>query len=76
MRSTQKTGVTICRSRLFWVDLIRNLYLAGVRWWMEISPRAVLGKMVGPSMAGIAAQSENLRVDLIDSLTGILNYAM
>ncbi|MDE7240805.1 ACP S-malonyltransferase [Desulfovibrio sp.] len=61
---------------VFWVDLIRNLYLAGVRWWMEISPRAVLGKMVGPSMAGIAAQSENLRVDLIDSLTGILNYAM
>ena len=61
---------------VFWVDLIRNLYLAGVRWWMEISPRAVLGKMVGPSMAGIAAQSEHLRVDLIDSLTGILNYAM
>lgn len=61
---------------VFWVDLIRNLYLAGVRWWVEISPRAVLGKMVGPSMAGIAAQGENLRVDLVDSLTGILNYAM
>lgn len=61
---------------VFWVDLVRNLYLAGVRWWVEISPRAVLGKMVGPSMAGIAAQSENLRVDLIDSLTGLLTYAM
>ena len=61
---------------VFWVDLVRNLYLAGVRWWMEISPRAVLGKMVGPSMAGIAGMGEDLRVDLIDSLTGILNYAM
>ena len=61
---------------VFWVDIIRNLYLAGVRWWLEISPKAVLGKMVGPSLAGLAAQSENLRVDLIDSLTGLLNYAM
>lgn len=61
---------------VFWVDLLRNLYLAGVRWWMEISPKAVLGKMVGPSMAGIAAQDENFRVDLIDSMTGVCNYAI
>ena len=61
---------------VFWIDVIRNLYLAGVRWWLEISPKAVLGKMVGPSLAGIAAQSENLRVELVDSLAGILNYAM
>lgn len=61
---------------VFWVDLLRNLYLAGVRWWLEISPKAVLGKMVGPSLAAIAAQSDHLRVDLVDSLSGILNYAM
>lgn len=61
-------------SPVFWVNLIRNLYLAGIRWWMEISPRAVLGKMVGPSLAGIAGQCENLRVDLINSLTSVLNY--
>lgn len=63
-------------SPVFWVNLIRNLYLAGVRWWMEISPRAVLGKMIGPSLAGLAGQFDNLRVDLLNSLTGVLNYAV
>lgn len=63
-------------SPVYWVNLIRNLYLAGVRWWMEISPRAVLGKMVGPSLAGIAGQCENLHVDLINSLSSMINYSM
>lgn len=61
-------------SPVFWLNIIRNLYLAGARWWMEISPRAVLGKMVGPSLAGIAGQCDTLRVDLINSLTSIINY--
>lgn len=61
-------------SPVYWVNLVRNLYLAGIRWWMEISPRAVLGKMVGPSLAGIAGQCENLRVDLVNSLSSVLNY--
>lgn len=61
-------------SPVYWVNLVRNLYLAGVRWWMEISPRAVLGKMIGPSLAGIAGQCDSLRVDIINSLASILNY--
>lgn len=63
-------------SPVYWVNTMRNLYLAGIRWWMEISPRAVLGKMVGPSMAGIAGQCDSLRVDLINSLSSIINYAI
>lgn len=63
-------------SPVFWVNTLRNLYLAGIRWWMEISPRAVLGKMVGPSMAGIAGQCDSLKVDLVNSLSSILNYAI
>lgn len=59
-------------SPVYWVELLRSLYLAGARWYVEISPRAVLGKMVGPSLAGIAAQCETLRVDLIHSLNSIL----
>lgn len=62
-------------SPVFWVNLIRNLYLAGARWWMEISPRAVLGKMLGPSVAGLAGHCDAWRVDLINSLSSILNYA-
>lgn len=63
-------------SPVYWVNTIRNLYLAGIRWWMEISPRAVLGKMIGPSMAGIAGQCDSLRVDLVNSLSSIVNYAI
>lgn len=63
-------------SPVFWVNLVRNLYLAGIRWWMEISPRAVLGKMIGPSLAGIAGQCDSLRVDIISSLNHIMNYAL
>lgn len=63
-------------SPVFWVNLIRNLYLAGVRWWMEISPRAVLGKMVGPSLAGLAGQCDTLRVDLLNSLSQIMQASL
>lgn len=63
-------------SPVFWVNLVRNLYLAGARWWVEISPRAVLGKMVGPSLAGIAGQFDTMRVDLLNSLTTMLNYSL
>lgn len=62
-------------SPVYWVHLIRSLYLAGARWWIEISPRAVLGKMLGPSVAGLAGHLDVLRVDLINSLSGILHYA-
>lgn len=63
-------------SPVFWVNLIRNLYLAGVRWWMEISPRAVLGKMIGPSLAGIAGQCDSLRVDLLNSIGSIIQTSL
>lgn len=63
-------------SPVYWLNVIRNLYLAGARWWMEISPRAVLGKMIGPSLAGIIGQCESLRVDLINSLSSVLHYSL
>lgn len=63
-------------SPVFWVNLLRNLYLAGIRWWMEVSPRAVLGKMVGPSLAGIAGQCDSLRVDIINSLSSVINMSL
>lgn len=59
-------------SPVYWVDTVRNLYLAGIRWWLEISPRAVLGKMVGPSLAGVASECDAMRVELINSLANII----
>lgn len=76
--SGEKAKKSILRqmiSPVFWINLVRNLYHIGVRWWVEISPRAVLGKMLGPSMAGIGGYMNDLRVDLINSLTSVANYA-
>lgn len=55
-------------SAVRWVQTIRNLYRAGARWWLEISPRAVLGKMAGSI---VADQSEDMRIDLLNSLNGL-----
>lgn len=63
-------------SPVYWINLVHNLYLAGIRWWMELSPRAVLGKMLGPSMAGIASYCDDLRIDLVNSLSSIVNYTL
>ncbi len=71
-QSAKKNILRQMVSPVFWVDLIRHLYLAGVRWWMEISPRAVLGKMIGPSLAGLVADCNNLRIDLLHSLSSVL----
>lgn len=74
--SAKKSILRQMISPVYWMQLIRNLYLAGVRWWMEISPRAFLGKMVGPSLAGIAGQLDTLRIDVFNSLGSILNYTL
>lgn len=62
-------------SPVYWVDLLRNLYATGARWYIEVSPRATLGKMVGPSMAGLAGYCDNLRIDLMNSLHAIAQGA-
>lgn len=59
-------------SPVWWLQTIRNLYLAGVRWWLEVSPRAVLGRMVGPSLAAIGVDAGSLRVDLAGTLGQIM----
>lgn len=63
-------------SPVYWVNIIRAIYLAGIRWWMEISPRAVLGKMLGPSLAGVAGKCGEWRVDLLNSFSDMANIIM
>ncbi len=75
-QSAQKSIWRQMLSPVYWYELIRNLYLAGVRWWVEISPRAVLGKMVGPSLVGIAGQCDSLRVDVVNTLQNVLQAAL
>lgn len=61
-------------SSVLWVDLIRNLYLAGARWWLEISPRAVLCKMVNPNLALIADEQTDMRIEHLNSLSAVQNF--
>lgn len=60
-------------SPVCWRATIRNLYAAGGRWWLEISPRAVLGKMVLPNLA---EQPEPMRIDLFSSLNDMDKIAI
>lgn len=48
-----------------WVTLIRNIYLAGGRAWLEIGPKNVLGKMVDPDLAEITDEKQD--IGLLDS---------
>lgn len=50
-----------------WIDSVRNQYADGARRWLELGPKAVLGKMVSACLKGTAADGETLTVDLVDT---------
>lgn len=56
-----------------WLQTLQNLYAAGARWWLEISPQPVLGKMVATTFAD---QSEDMRIELCNSQNDIDNMAL
>ncbi len=41
-------------SSVQWIDTLRHQYTDGARHWLEIGPKAVLGKMVGQCLSGLA----------------------
>lgn len=58
-------GSSLCEAMLVqmtspvrWIDTIRNQYKDGARNWLELGSKAVLGKMVTPCLAGLAAPEE------------------
>lgn len=54
-------------SSVRWVDTVRNMNDAGARWWIEISPRAVLGKMLAETLGGSGSSASAMRIDLFNS---------
>ncbi|MBQ9453972.1 MAG: ACP S-malonyltransferase [Desulfovibrio sp.] len=42
-------------SSVQWIDTLRHQYTDGARYWLELGPKAVLGKMVGACLSGLAA---------------------
>ena len=51
-------------SSVRWVETLRQLYADGARTWLELGPKAVLGKMVSPCLSGMA--DDNMRVELVN----------
>ena len=46
------TMVSQMTSSVQWIEIIENQYDHGVRAWLELGPKAVVGKMVGPILRG------------------------
>lgn len=62
-------------SSVRWIETIRQQYADGVRCWLELGPKAVLGKMVGQCLDQLdeAARAE-LRVMLVNSCESLENF--
>lgn len=56
-----------------WIATMRNQYQDGARFWLELGPKALLGKMVAPCLAG-EAESADLRVELVNSLQSVESF--
>lgn len=52
-------------SSVRWIETIQNQYDDGVRRWVELGPKAVLGKMVGQCLTGL---DEAARADIVTEL--------
>ncbi len=53
-------------SSVQWINTMRNQYDDGARRWLELGPKAVLGKMVAPCLAD-RAQADQLTVELVNN---------
>lgn len=59
-----------------WIETIRNQYKDGARFWLELGPKAVLGKMVAPCLAGIVAHADELRTALIHNVESARAFSL
>ena len=62
-------------SSVRWIETVRQQYADGVRCWLELGPKAVLGKMVGQCLDQLdeAARAE-LQVMLVNSCESLENF--
>ena len=55
-----------------WIECVRAQYAAGARLWLELGPKAVLGKMVAPC----ADAQEDIRVELVSNEEEIRAFSL
>ena len=60
-------------SSVQWIDLMRNEFRDGVRHWLELGPKSILGKMVAPCVDAVASPEDKntLTVQFAGSLNDI-----
>ncbi len=59
-----------------WTDTVRGQYAAGARSWLEIGPKAVLGKMVKACLDGVAAEGEELPAGIVSDLESARSFTL
>ena len=57
-----------------WIDTLCQQYRDGARHWLELGPKAVLGKMVTPCLAGLAAP-DDCSVTLVNDVASAATFA-
>ena len=63
-------------SSVLWIETVRNQYADGVRRWVEVGPKAVLGKLVPACLNHLdEAARQELRVELVNSLESVENFS-
>ncbi len=59
-----------------WIGTMRGQYAAGARSWLEVGPKAVLGKMVKACLDGVAAEGEELPAGLVSDLESARSFTL
>ncbi|MDR3320117.1 MAG: ACP S-malonyltransferase [Desulfovibrio sp.] len=72
--SVKESLIAQMASPVRWIETIRNQYADGARSWLELGPKALLGKMVEPCLGALATSDELLRRDFLGDLESVNQY--
>ena len=61
-------------SSVQWIDTVRNQYDNGARRWLELGPKALLGKMVAPCLAD-RTTADQLEIHLVNNAKNAADLA-
>lgn len=69
--SAREVMVRQMTSSVQWIDVMRNEFRDGVRRWLELGPRPLLGKMVAPCVDAVASSEDKTSLSI--QFAGSLN---
>ncbi|GFH63038.1 MAG: malonyl CoA-acyl carrier protein transacylase [Candidatus Desulfovibrio kirbyi] len=72
--SAQNAVLAQMTSPVLWIDTLRNQYADGVRSWLEIGPKALLGKMIAPCL--VESDMQDIRILLVNTLETVQQFSL